>query len=243
MQSYGCISLAMFGILSITTFVAHYTGGAGKSIGNVPSIRTQESGRQRNLLWFLFRNRNNNEIRCNGHANLCAKPVNEIMFATMHNANNAVADGSLILPNHGLNIKTALDKGFRGINWDFAKCLDKVTLVHASCVLATKVPLKVVMQQILDFLNDNPHEVLLLPTEIVEDSFLLDTPTIAEVDAVFQEVPGWKDKLYDHPGPGNPWPTVQELIDTDKRLIYLFYRGETCTKGVNCPVGFHPYFQ
>ncbi|CAB9516420.1 integral membrane protein [Seminavis robusta] len=161
----------------------------------------------------------------------------------MHNANNANLDGAIILPNHKLDLKTALKKGFRGLNMDVGTCFDKVTLLHASCLLKTKIPIKIVMKEILSFLDDNPNEVIILPTEIPEDSFLLGPPpTLAQVDEVFQSVDGWKEKMYDHPGPGNAWPTLQELIDTDKRIIYFFYRGERCTKGVDCPVGFHPWF-
>lgn len=206
-------------------------------------VRTQH---QRNLFWFPFRSPSprNEERLCNGHANLCSKPANEVIYATMHNANNAAMDGGVILPNHKLDLKTALNKGYRGLNMDFGRCLDKITLLHATCLFVTKVSIDVVLQEILDFLDANPNEVLILPTEIVEDSFLVGPPpTIAEIDTIFQSVDGWKDKLYDHPGPGTAWPTLQELIDADKRIIYFFYRGESCTKGVDCPVGFNPWFQ
>jgi len=219
---------------------------------NIPFRDNLGSERQLRFGWFQFNSQNNanasinitppkkKERLCNGHANLCNKPANEIIYATMHNANNAILDGAAFLPNHVLDLEAALDKGFRGINLDFGKCMDEVTLVHSSCLFKTKVPIRKVLEQILEFLDENPEEVLILPTEIVTAA---GEPTIEEVNAEFREVDGWIDKLYDHPGPGNPWPTLQELIDTDKRIIYMFYNGESCTPGVDCPTGFNPYFQ
>lgn len=197
---------------------------------------------------FLFsrverhRRRQQQQLLCNGHANLCDKRANEVVYATLHNANNALLDGAWFLPNHKLDLKKALNAGYRGLNMDFGECFGRLTLLHITCLLKTKAPFSEVMTEILDFVNENPREVVILPTEISPGNFFLDTPTLEDIDQAFQSVPGFKEKLYDHPGPGQPWPTLQELIDMDKRILFFFYNAIDCTKGLDCPVGFHPWF-
>jgi hypothetical protein len=56
------------------------------------------------------------ETCCNGFPNLCAMPVNEILFGMAHNAMSSPSAGFLLFANH-LNdpIVESLDVGYRGL--------------------------------------------------------------------------------------------------------------------------------
>lgn len=189
--------------------------------------------------------------KCNGHANLCAQRANDAMFATLHNANNALLDGSWLLPNHKLSLRTALKGGYRGINMDIGVCGGEVVLLHGTCIGRSKVTLAKMLEDIVAFLDepDNENEVLLMPTEFAETGFLGDNEaaTLEDVEAIFQQVDGFKEKLYDHAAtlandPAAPWPTLQELIDVDQRIIFFHYNAIECTPNVDCPAGWNPWF-
>lgn len=180
---------------------------------------------------------------CNGLPNLCDLPANKIVYATLHNANSATESGSVLFHEQVQDLEKAITAGYRGINMDIGKCFGKVRLMHGTCLIHSE-PITPVLKKILNFLDANPHEVLIMPVELTVQIFLgAEIASLAEIDAVFQSVPGWKEKLYDHPGPGHPWPTLRELIAADTRILFFYYNGYTCTKQVDCPKGFHPWFR
>lgn len=73
-------------------------------------------------------------LACNGLLNLCDMPVNEIMYATSHNANSDLATARLDA-NHLFGILDALKAGVRGLNIDIGKCnvrgVKKLSLIHS----------------------------------------------------------------------------------------------------------------
>ena len=171
---------------------------------------------------------------CNGLENLCDKRANEIMFATAHNANSALKSGELFFPNHKRELENALYAGYRGINMDIGLCDGKVTLVHGPCFLATR-NINTVLNNIVRFLSANPNEVLIMPCQLEGEV------TLAQIDAEFEKVPGWKELLYSHPGPGIPWPTLRDLIEANTRVLFFHHDREPCSE-VFCPPGFHDWF-
>jgi hypothetical protein len=178
---------------------------------------------------------------CNGLANLCDLPANGIMYATLHNANAALWNGRWLLPNHKRSLEAAIEAGYRGINVDIGKCNGELRLVHGSCLLDTRDPVTV-FRNINAFLSNNPNEVIIMPCEINNEAG--EAVTLADISLAMMEA-GFQDRLYAHPpGPDNPWPTLRELIDTDKRVLFFHYNGERCSDpSVTCPAGFHDWFQ
>jgi hypothetical protein len=198
---------------------------------------------------------------CNGHANLCDRRVNETVFAAVHNAMSAFEDGSILLKNHIRSLERALQFGYRGINLDIGTCQGQVSVLHTVCTISTR-SLKSVLQSVVSFLQNNPYEVLLLPTQL--STQLLSTKnniTLAAINEVFQSVPEFYDLLYQHPSPSQVWPTLRELITMNRRILFFHYNGESCTPldttitTINnttktaitdvsnpCPYGFHPWF-
>jgi hypothetical protein len=173
-------------------------------------------------------------LKCNGLENLCDQTVNDIMYATVHNANVALESGYFIIPNHVENLQKALRSGYRGINMDIGKCKGQLVLFHFTCLLSFS-SLESVLNAVVDFLNENPNEILIFPTELSNEV------TPQELDQVFSSVPAWKAQLYDYPGAGNPWPTLRQLIQANTRILFFPYNGQSCQKP-NCPIGFNPWF-
>ena len=197
---------------------------------------------------------------CNGLANLCDMPVNEILFATMHNA-NSVAGSVLVFPNHNKDLVTALQAGIRGLNMDIGICDGEVVLVHGLC-LAGFSELVPAFTNIVQFLVDNPNEVVIMPIQINDDDDDDDTGGGVVIDlatlysTLQQDVvvgtTSMADLLYAHPGPETttttttttttPWPTLGELIDNNKRILFFRYNSaQNCVNTV-CPTGFHDWF-
>ena len=179
---------------------------------------------------------------CNGLENLCDVRVNDMLFAVVHNAASTVADG-FALANHKWPLEQALDAGYRGINLDIGKCGDdgELRLVHSNCAHGSRDPIEV-FTNIMTFLEDNPNEILIMPTQIENES---GGPVTAEdIGEMFLKVPGLIHLLYAHPGPSTPWPTLQELINRNERIVFFHYDGENCADPqVTCHPAFHDYWQ
>jgi hypothetical protein len=188
---------------------------------------------------------------CNGDANFCDKPVNEIMFAAPHNANAALMNGYKILPNHIRILEQAMQAGYRGINIDMAKCKannsTNLQLIHRLCIFNKRSPHHV-FSHINNFLANNPNEVMMIVIEIDFQRGI--TFPLSDVYNMLQTIPGLVERLYNHPDRFNPftsnrtaWPTLRELIQVDQRLIIFTYNGESCYFNPRtCPPGIHDWF-
>lgn len=174
---------------------------------------------------------NDGIFRCNGLENLCDQPVNTVLFATLHNAATTTEDGVSWFPNHEFALEGALRAGYRGINFDLGKCDDTLTLVHGFCGIQSNRSPQQMMASIVAFLDDNPNEVLLVPTQINPDTG--GPITLDEIDTLFRSVPGWSELLYHHPSLETPWPTLRTLIDQDTRLLFFHYNGPRCMENNN----------
>ena len=78
---------------------------------------------------FRFDQCPNNGSCCNGLSTNCDLKVDEILFATVHNANHHVPPFS----NHGQSLEDALEAGYRGLQLDFCKCDGELRFCHGSC--------------------------------------------------------------------------------------------------------------
>jgi hypothetical protein len=59
---------------------------------------------------------------CNGLETICDLGVNEILYATLHNAMATFEDGFLFGPNHRFQLEGSLEAGYRGLNLDLCNC-------------------------------------------------------------------------------------------------------------------------
>jgi len=144
--------------------------------------------------------------RCNGHAELCDRPLSEVALPATHNSMSNADDGWMV-PNQHHGIPQQLEDGVRGFLFDVHEGDDgQPALCHAYCSLGS-TPLVEGLGWFKSFLDDNPDEVLEF---IVED----DLPA-EDISAVFTDVglDGYAFLL------GDEDPTLGELIDADTRLL------------------------
>ena len=185
---------------------------------------------------------------CNGLASNCNRPVNEVSFAMVHNAMSS-RDNLFGGYNNLLGLEDALVKGYRGLMLDSCICDGSLGetlqgfikgeddkgdnyhgLCHTSCDAGVRDP-SVVFGNIKTFLDVNPREVMIIEFE-VNDNSLAELHTAiddSELDTYVLTEKG-----------GESWPTIQQMIDSNKRLL-LFAHGdgiESCyIEGATCPEG------
>ncbi len=157
--------------------------------------------------------------QCNGHPELCDKRFNEVAFLTTHNAFNAEENG-FALPNHTYGITRQLNDGVRGLMIDVYDEGGVATVYHSLAFLGT-APLESNLSEIKAFLDANPGEVVTIIFECYADFNM--------VEAAFLST----DLLqYAHSQPlGQPWPTLQQMIENGKRLVVLSDRNDAPTNG------------
>lgn len=173
---------------------------------------------------------------CNGVETLCDVPASDVMFGMVHNAMSTFEDGFFLGNNHDFALEGALEAGYRAINVDIWECGGDLKLAHASCALGTRDPVEV-FTNIASFLDANPNEVLLLTMQVEVD----DVDFFA-IYSLMQAAPGFSDQLYVHDPDAASWPTLQELIDADTRIMFFHFNGPSCSTTTPCPAGFHDWF-
>jgi hypothetical protein len=156
------------------------------------------------------------ELVCNGHAELCDRPLDEVVFAGTHNSHSASEDGfGQFNANQVHGIPTQLADGIRLLLLDtyYAED-DSIVLCHGPCNLGSISHLET-LQTIVDFLIANPGEVIAI---IYQDD-------VAAADLALDYAATGADALtYAHPE-GEPWPTLGELVEADTRLLVTAEQG------------------
>jgi len=159
---------------------------------------------------------------CNGLETNCDMQVNEIMFASVHNANHAVT----LFPNHKKDFEGALHAGYRSLNFDLCSCDGILVFCHAYCGVG-KREVKEVFTYINKFLNENPTEVVVINIEIsVED------PTPLEMWNSIKSIDGITEKTYVHQSA--TWPTMESMVDDGHQLIFFQHSGPDCSNDNEC---------
>jgi hypothetical protein len=157
------------------------------------------------LLVFLL-NSETGYTQCNGDVALCNKRYDQVVYVTTHNGYNY--SPAFQLPNQSYPISQQMVDGVRAFMLDVHDVLGTPTLFHGFVALGSE-PLEDVLVDIRNFLQANPNEVL---TIIFESNI-----SASDVEAVFASS-GLNPYLRIQPL-SEPWPTLQELIDADERLV------------------------
>ena len=145
--------------------------------------------------------------KCNGHAELCDRPFDEVAYPMTHNAMSN-AEAGWILPNQNFGITRQLGDGIRGMMLDTYDEDGELLLCHTTC-LAGSQPLVEGLEEISTFLEANPEEVV----SIIFENYISHAQTASAFEAS-----GLIDFVYAH-GIGETWPTLAELIATGTRLV------------------------
>ena len=147
---------------------------------------------------------------CNGSPALCERRFDEVSYPTTHNAMSN-ADEGWIAPNQTHPLRVQLTDGVRGLMLDTHENADGVpSLCHGACAWG-ETPLVTALHEIATFLRCNPREVVTL----IFEAYI----TPEQTDAAFVES-GLVDFVHTQ-HPGDPWPTLAEMIAGDHRLVAL----------------------
>lgn len=152
--------------------------------------------------------------QCNGSADLCGKRFDQVAYVTTHNAFNAEEDG-FNLPNHTYGITRQLNDGVRGLMIDVYDEGGVATVYHSFALLGTAT-LESNLQEIKDFLDANPNEIVTIIFECYADFELVETAFVNTELLSFAH----------QQNTGDPWPTLQQMIDSGKRLVVLSDRND-----------------
>ena len=169
-----------------------------------------------------------NTTGCNRHDVLCSRAYNNVSFATLHNA-YAVSCRGFLLYNHHKYIDSALLSGARAFMLDVvATSNTSIYLCHISCSLGSS-NIGDVLDIFADFMQKNPREVLTLIWEIqphkhvskhtvkhlwysvINNSRIFKFVYNPKIVYTFDRVKGWRNEI--------SWNTLQEMIDTNNRLV------------------------
>lgn len=159
---------------------------------------------------------------CNGSVELCDRTFDQVAFAGTHNSMSVAAEGWSI-PNQNLSMRMQLQSGIRVFLFDVhTDALESVPagqkpvlyLCHTLCFIG-KRPLADGLIDFRDFLLTERGEVL---TFIIQDE--------VPVDDLFEALEAAGLERWAYVYEGGEWPTMRELIDTNKRLIVSVERGQ-----------------
>lgn len=154
------------------------------------------------------------QAQCNGNPDLCGRRYDQVSYLTTHNAFNAEEDG-FNFPNHTYGLTRQLNDGVRGLMIDVYDEAGVATVYHSIAVLGTAT-LESNLTEIKDFLDANPNEVVTIIFECYADFELIETAFINTEVLDYT----WEQPL------GELWPTLQQMIDENKRLVVLSDRND-----------------
>ncbi len=157
------------------------------------------------LLGFLAKSYS----QCNGYESLCVKKYDEVSYLTTHNAYSSFENG-FYLPNQNLDISSQLNQGVRAFMLDVYSQDGVLLLYHGVAELGYSLFVDV-LNDFKTFIDENPNEVITLILE--------DYSSVSELsDVLFAS--GIIEYLYEY-NEGYGWPTLQEMIDLDKRIVFF----------------------
>ncbi len=144
---------------------------------------------------------------CNGHAELCDLPYDQVVYPSTHNSMSNM-DAGWAVPNQHHGLRRQLDDGIRGMLIDTHVWNDEAYLCHSVCELG-HTRLVDGLGEIRAFLDENPYEIV---------SLLIEDYVSAEDTAKVFEAAGLSKYVFTHE-PSAPWPTLREMIETRRRLV------------------------
>ncbi|KAL9181029.1 hypothetical protein ACHAXT_009834 [Thalassiosira profunda] len=178
----------------------------------------------------------NGQPCCNGSPANCKLRVNEMLFALSHNAMSTEEGGFIVGYNHFYDLEKSLVAGYRGLSLDVCNCNGALQFCHNVCDLGERVPNEV-FTNTLQFLNENPSEVIVLLFEASQEK----GPIVwNDLYAEMEGVDGFSDMLYVHTY-GDEWPLMSDLVQQNKRIITFYFNGGTCTDD-SCPPPFNYFY-
>ncbi|KFY75237.1 hypothetical protein V499_04795 [Pseudogymnoascus sp. VKM F-103] len=161
-------------------------------------------------------------VGCNGDARLCGRKYSNV---TQIGAHNSAFVGELPTQNQGLEVEGQLDMGIRFLQAQTHNLfgLGEMYMCHTSCFLLNTGPLVKYLERINKWMVAHPNEVvtLLLTNQDNADVSIFGKAMVNSGLAKLAYTPPKKLAL-------NEWPTLQEMINSNKRLVmFLDYHADT----------------
>ncbi|GMI17260.1 hypothetical protein TrLO_g13403 [Triparma laevis f. longispina] len=178
---------------------------------------------------------------CNGLDSNCAKRVNEVTFAGIHNSMSNAEDGWLS-PNNFLPHLGGLEMGYRALmvdvfmfNGDFDDTTpDTLYVCHGLCAFGSRTALDD-FNVTKTWLDENPNEVIIM--------YMENQPNTNDAMWDTMEALGMNDMLVVRDDDGE-WPTLGDCVDKNKRIVFMKQEGDCLPgSGVKCPPGFLDGFE
>jgi len=181
--------------------------------------------------FFQFNQCKGEDECCNGLSSNCALRVNELMFATLHNANHHAQP----IPSHKLPLEESLNAGYRGLMLDLCWCDDMYAFCHSECYLGRRNTTEVITN-IVSFLEKETTELILINLEL-SNTFTATNQTLTGFwNFLNTSVNNLEEMVYVKNT--TDWPTMSELQNQEKQLIFFKHRGKDCFENEGyCPVG------
>lgn len=146
---------------------------------------------------------------CNGHAALCDRALDGVVFLRTHNSMSSEERGYHIWSrNHTFAVPTQLDDGVRAFNLDVYEEEGELILYHGFRDLGWQ-PFDEALSEFSDWLAEHPDEVVTIDFQ--------QEASVESTAAALQAHP-LTDLVHTHAS-GEPWPTLSELIDAGERVV------------------------
>jgi len=163
-------------------------------------------------------------LPCNGHPELCDRAYNEVAYATTHNGNSYAPVYHFWAANHNYPVGQQLEDGVRALMIDAydSSCVDSLCGLSEVCVyhgfpgLGCE-PIEMITTPVREFLLANPREVITL---------IMDAGANPHNLAMALEAANLTQYMHSQ-NLGEPWPTLQNLIDSGKRLVVFSSQNAT----------------
>lgn len=149
---------------------------------------------------------------CNGHADYCTRPYNQVAVPCTHNAMSNTQDWPIAIPtpNQKYSFIRQLNDGIRCLMLDTYEWLGQSALCHANCILGS-TSFTDMLQDVKTWLESHPREIV---------TFILEAYISEEATEKSLRESGIWDYVYHHnAAPGSPWPTLGEMIENNQRLV------------------------
>lgn len=168
-------------------------------------------------------------LSCNGHPELCAKKYDELTYIMTHNSHAHLPIFSQLNANQGQTVTKQLADGVRALNFktyytNDTACGPQGVYVYHGFPLLGCVTFSGVLLEAKQFLVDNPNDILTIHIE--------GSASVAQMYDVFQDV--GLTRYFHVQVLGQPWPTLEEMITSGKRLVVFTDRNNNSDV-----VGFH----
>ncbi|KAF6751921.1 PLC-like phosphodiesterase [Ephemerocybe angulata] len=165
---------------------------------------------------------------CNGRSELCDRRYGNTTFLTAHNSFGFSSNPLALARNQEVDVQSQLNLGARTLQGQAHLENGQLRFCHTNCLLFDGGLVVDYLKTVKAFLDANPFEVF---------TFIFTNPDMASIPGVWKPIfdeAGITPLAYvppTRPMKRNDWPTLRELIDSNKRVIVFLDAGADGSAG------------